>query len=163
MQTVEELDALSPEQCRSIKAKAADIQALNNRLLYDLTRLKIFPAASNFYDLVYNYNTEVHSITYMRLQRANIPKNTIRCSFTTLQNIEHSVITAFGDSENTYGGDKWAILLNPPPQVLGKGNVDDPYIWETVSTPLLECLQDSVHGSMLKCCISQDSLKLVVY
>ena len=40
MKTSEEIDSIAPEQYRSRRAKVADIQALNTRLLYDLTRLK---------------------------------------------------------------------------------------------------------------------------
>ena len=71
--------------------------------------------------------------------------------------------TAFGDSENIYGVDKWAITLSPSPQGLGQGNGSAPDIWEIISKPLLECLQDDVHGAVFKCCISQDDLKLLGY
>ena len=42
------LDRLSPEQYGSCKAKAADIQALNIRSFYDITRQKIIPVTSIF-------------------------------------------------------------------------------------------------------------------
>ena len=38
MKTVEELDDLASYQYISIKAKVADIQALNTRLFYNLTK-----------------------------------------------------------------------------------------------------------------------------
>ena len=71
--------------------------------------------------------------------------------------------TTFGYSESTYDGDKWPLPLKPHPQCLGQGNGDAPAIWEIVSTPLLDWLWDAGHGSVLKCCIPQDSLKLVGY
>ena len=40
MKTEEELDALAPEQYGIRKSKSADIQALNNRLLYYLKIIK---------------------------------------------------------------------------------------------------------------------------
>ena len=71
--------------------------------------------------------------------------------------------TTFGYSESTYDSDKWTLPLKPPPQYIGQGNVDAPVIWEIVSTPLINCLWDVRHGAGFKCCIPQDSLKLVVY
>ena len=71
--------------------------------------------------------------------------------------------TTFGYSERTYDGDKWNLTLKPPPKYLVQGNGDAPYIWEIVSTPLLDCLSDAGHGPVFKCCIPQDSLKLVGY
>ena len=93
-----ELETLTLEQYGSTKAKDAYIQDLNTRLFYDLTRLKRIAGTSTFDDLVFNYNLVVHSITSLSMQRANISKEPIMCTFTTLQNMEHSAITAFGES-----------------------------------------------------------------
>ena len=75
----------------------------------------------------------------------------------------HSVRTAFGDSNTTYGGDTWAVPLNPPPQFLVQVNGAALDIWEIVSTLLLNCLRKSGHGAAFKCCISGDTTRLVGY
>ena len=77
--------------------------------------------------------------------------------------MEHSVITAFGESTLNYGGDKWVVPLNPPPQGLGQGNGAATKIWAIFSMPLLNCLRDTGHGTVFKCCISQELLNLVGY
>ena len=102
----EELDALAPEQYRSIKSKAAYLQALNARLFCDLTRIKRVTETITFADIVSKYGLVFQRITSLSLQRSNIPKDPIICTFITLQNMEHYVRTDFGDSENIYGGDK---------------------------------------------------------
>ena len=116
MKTEEELDALAPEQYGSIKSKAAYIQALNTRLFCDLTRIIRVPETITFADIVSKYGLVFQRITSLSLQRSNIPKDPIICTFITLQNMEYYVRTDFGDSENTYGGDKWEIPLNPATQ-----------------------------------------------
>ena len=68
---------------------------------------KKIPATSIFADLVSNYDLVVHSIADLSLQRVDVLKEYILCAFTTLQNMSHSVRTAFGDSKSTYGGDTW--------------------------------------------------------
>ena len=75
--TAKYLDVLALEQYGSRKAKAADIQALNIRLLYDLTRLERIPSTSTFTDIVSNYDIVVHIISYLKLQQSNISKETI--------------------------------------------------------------------------------------
>jgi hypothetical protein len=42
-----------------------------------------------------------------------------------LQNLEHTIRTAHGDSEETYGGDLWVI----PMQGVYQGNGAGPLIW----------------------------------
>ena len=91
-------------------------------MFYDLIILKRVLGTSTFDDLVSKYDLVVHSIASLSLQRSNIPKESIVCTFDTLQNMDHSVRTDSGESSSTYGGDKWAIPLNNFPQGLGKGN-----------------------------------------
>ena len=70
----ETLDRITPEQYGSLKAKAADIQALNTRFFYDFIQQKRIPETSIFADLVSNYDLVVHSITYLSLQMVDVPK-----------------------------------------------------------------------------------------
>lgn len=114
MQRAEECEGVAPEQYGSRKHKAADIQALNTRLFYDLVRLHQTAATSKFIDLVSNYDLVVHSIASLALQRVGTPREPIFCTFTMLQDMVHHVRTAFGDSLDKYGGDLWAIPFNPP-------------------------------------------------
>ena len=116
-----------------------------------------------FTDFVSNYNILVHSIASLNLKQSNIPKETSRYTFTTLQNMSHSVRTTFGYYERTYGGNKWTLPIKPPPKYIRHGNVSAPAIWEIFITPILDCLWDAGHGAVFKCCITQDSQKLVVY
>ena len=67
MKMAEQLNNLVPEQYGSTKVNAAEIQARNTRLFYDLTRLKQVPATSTFADLVSKYDLVVHSIASLSL------------------------------------------------------------------------------------------------
>ena len=61
--TAKYIDALALKQYGSRKAKAADIQDLNIRLFYDLTRLERILSTSTFTDIVSNYDITVHIIS----------------------------------------------------------------------------------------------------
>ena len=84
------------------------------RLFYNLVRQKKATSTSVFSDLIYNYDLVVHIIASLAMQRVNVPKEQINCTFSTLQNMLHLVRTAFGDPDNTYGGDIWSIPIKPP-------------------------------------------------
>eukprot|EP00957_Ditylum_brightwellii_P201642 15326568-Ditylum_brightwellii.AAC.2 len=129
MELAEGNGGIAEEQYGSRKHKAADIQALNTRLFYDYVRLERTPATSPFIDLVSNYDLVVHSIASLALQRVGVPKALINCTFTTLQNMVHTVRTVYGNSIESYGGDLWTIPCSPPPQGLGQGNGAAPCIW----------------------------------
>eukprot|EP00957_Ditylum_brightwellii_P117234 8941121-Ditylum_brightwellii.AAC.1 len=129
MERAEKLNTIAPEQFGSRKKLSADLQALNTRLFYDYIFLERVPATSTFIDLVSNYNLVIHSIASLALQRVGMPKETIKCTFTTLQDRVHTCRTCFGDSTDSYGGDIWIILLKPPPQGLVQGNGAAPCIW----------------------------------
>eukprot|EP00957_Ditylum_brightwellii_P204348 15338837-Ditylum_brightwellii.AAC.1 len=122
MDSAERLQGVADKQYGSRKQKAADIQALNTRLYYDYVLLERTPATSTFIDLDSNYDLVAHSIASLALQWVNTPKAPIQCTFTTLQDMVHTVRTAYGDSIESYGGDLWALPCSPPPQGLGQGN-----------------------------------------
>ena len=126
MNQAEELDVIAPEQYGSQKSKASDVQFLNTCLFYYLLRYKKFASTSVFADIIYNYDLVVHSIASLSLQRVNAPKEPIHCTFSTLQKMLHLVRTVFGESENTYVGYIWEILLKPPPQGLVQVNGSAP-------------------------------------
>ena len=161
MSQAEILDGIAPEQYGSRKAKASEIQALNTRLFYDLIRQKRIPETSIFSDLVSNYDLVVHRITSLSLQRVDVPKDTTLYNFTTHKNMYHTVRTDFGDSNSTYGGDTWAVPLNPTPKGLGQGNGAAPSIWAIASTPLINYLRKEGHRGAFKCPISGDTTNLV--
>eukprot|EP00957_Ditylum_brightwellii_P140296 10690118-Ditylum_brightwellii.AAC.1 len=118
---------------------------------------------SLFIDLVSNYDLAVHNIAGFALQRIGMPKAPIFCTFTTLQDMIHSVRMSYGDSLETYGGDLWVVNTKPPPQGLGQRNSAVLCTWALVSTPLLNAIRRKGHGAVFKCMISKSSFKLVAY
>ena len=60
------------------------------------------------------------------MQRVGVPPEPIVCMFTTIQNLEHCVRTAYGDSAATFSGQMWVV----PMHGLGQGNGAGPPIGE---------------------------------
>jgi hypothetical protein len=79
--------------------------------------------------------------------------------FSTLQNFEHTIRTAYGDSEDTYGRDMWVI----PMQGLYQGNGAGPLIWVVVSSPLLDIMREEGFGTFFKTSLSAKVVRFVGY
>jgi hypothetical protein len=79
--------------------------------------------------------------------------------FSTLQNLEHTIQTAYGDSEDTYGGDMWVISMQGVYQVGGAG----PLIWAVVSSPLLDIMCEEEFGTFFKTSLSAQVIRFVGY
>jgi hypothetical protein len=72
----------------------------------------------------------------------------------TLQNMRHTIRTAFGDSELSYGGEAWILPL----QGFYQGNGAGLAIWLIVSSNLLNIMRTLHFGAYYKAAISGEVL-----
>jgi hypothetical protein len=79
--------------------------------------------------------------------------------FSMLQNLEHTICTAYGDSEETYGGDLWVI----PMQGVYQGNGVGHLIWVVVSSLLLDIMREEGFGTFFKTSISSQDIRFLGY
>jgi hypothetical protein len=79
--------------------------------------------------------------------------------FTTLQNLEHTVRTIYGDSETGYGGTLWVV----PSHGLGQGNGAGLTTWAVVSTLFLNQMRQRGFRLFYQTCISNEDLHFVGY
>ena len=90
--------------------------------------------------------------------------------FSTLQNLEHTIRTAYGDSDRSYGGDLWVVPIpglawgnknEGPMSGLGQGNGAAPAGWAVISTPVLEVMRKEGCYTVFKALVSDDEIKFV--
>ena len=149
----------APEQYGSRKGHRAIEHALNKVLTLDLLRFQKRPGALCTNDLNSCYDRIVHSVASLCLQRQGLAESEVVCMFSTLQNLRHTIRTAFGDSETSYGGDGWVVPL----QGIYQGNGAGPLIWAVVSSPLLEILRAEGCGTFFKACLDKEEIRLAGY
>eukprot|EP00978_Attheya_sp_CCMP212_P003448 scaffold7138_cov69-Attheya_sp.AAC.6 len=116
MEMAERNGTLSNEQYGSRKDHSAGIQALNHCLAFDLLRQECRNGIDTAVDLCSCYDLIVHAAASLSMQQQGVPAPAVVCMFTTLQNMVHTVRTAFGESSQMFRGDLWALPVNPPPQ-----------------------------------------------
>ena len=142
IQNGEKLGYLADEQAGSRKRLSAEKHALNKRLLLDILRVTKRPGILCANDAKSCYDRILHFAIYVSMRRAGVPKSAISCMLGILKGMRHKIRTAFGDSEETYGGEEDADQHGA-----SQGNGAGPAIWALVSSPLLEILRKNGYGA----------------
>jgi hypothetical protein len=150
---------LASEQFGSRSGHRAIEQAWNKRLSFYLVRQQRRTAALCSNDMKSCYDQVVHSVASIAMEPQNVPDTACICMFTTLQNLEHTVRTIYGNSDTGYGGTLWAV----PSHGLGQGNGAGPTLWAVVSTPLLNQMRQMGFGFFYQTCILNEELHFVGY
>jgi hypothetical protein len=170
MADAERFQTIAPEQYGSRKYHAAIDQAVNKTLACDLIWQLRIPGAFVSSDLKSCYDRIVHSMASIAMQANGVPESCAICMFTTIQNLKHTVRTAFGDSDKTYGNKVWAVPLPDwdtieleriPPHGIGQGNGAGPQIWAVVSTPVLATLRQRGFGTFFQAAITKHQINFV--
>jgi hypothetical protein len=97
---------MAKEQGGSRKNYRAVELGLNKCLTMDQLRLLKWPGILCSNDMKSCYDRIVHAVASLRLQRQGISESEVAFMFSTLQNLEHTIRTAYDNSEEPYGGDR---------------------------------------------------------
>lgn len=159
MAHAEQHHQLAEEQNGSRKKKSAIAHALNKHLSYDLMQQTKTPGALCSNDAKSCYDHILHVVASLCLQCLGLPELAIMCMFTTLQNMEHTIHTVYGDSSRKYGGHLWIV----PMQGSLQGNGAGPMLWAVVSTPVLKVMKTEGFGTYFKACLCSDEIRFMGY
>ena len=130
---------LAPEQYSRPGRKAID-QALNRRLLFDISRYQKTSIAITSCDLKSNYDRITHTPAILAAMGFGIDANPLKSMFTSIQNTQFTTRTAFGESTRTFGGLEDDFIAKP--QGMGQGNGAGPGMWTIVSSKMFHVLRD---------------------
>jgi len=151
MVAAEMYDLMANEQYGSRFYRAAIHLATNKRLIYDISRQMKQALAVCSNDAQSCYDRIVHVAAFLALRRLGVPKPMILSMLVTIQMMEHSIRTSFGDSEETYGGEEWR--LPPHSNIQGKG--DSPLTWAAISTILFLAIKEKNYGGIFRAPITK--------
>jgi hypothetical protein len=150
---------IAKEQYGSRKSHRAIDLAVNKVLTNDIFRQAKRTGAICSNDAKACYDLIGHAQASLCMQRQGVPLRAVQCLFTTLQEATHSVRTAYGDSNYTYGGSGWIKPLHG----IGQGNGGGPPIWAVISSTLLDTLRSKGTGLTMLSPISHLPLSFVGY
>jgi len=100
-----------------------------------------------------------HVVAILALRRLGIPQQAIMSMITTIQQMQHYIRTAFGESEQSYGPNP----SGPPPQGLIQGNGTAPAAWSAITAVLVDCMKGEGYGYEAWAPISQRAMTPVCF
>ena len=151
---------LAPEQYGSRHGKSSIIHALNKRLVFDWMRLSHTPGIYVANDAKGCYDRIILLVAYLTMRRMNIPHEAAKFSVSCLLEMVYRVRTAWGVSDETYGGPQWLHEFNKIPHGAGQGSGDGPPLWAGISSPLFDLMRSNGHCFHLESSITSISLVL---
>jgi hypothetical protein len=161
---------LAIEQYGSRKNLSAILHVVNKVLAFDLIRQYKTPAVLCSNDAKSCYDRIIHSVASLCFQHQGVPEAPLVCMLSTLQNMTHTIRTAYGDSTRSYGGRSWATPIQGlawgdmdvgPMSGMGQGNGAAPASWAVISSPILEIMRKRGQCTDFKAFISGEELKIV--
>jgi hypothetical protein len=157
VQRADALGLMPAEAYGSRPGHRSNVCALNKVLTYDIIRQTRIPAALCSNDAMSCYDRIVHAIASICMQRLGIAPSTCRLMFGTLQHIQHHVSTAYGTSDEHYGG------LEIPLQGIGQGNGAGPAIWLIMTIPMINLLRSKGFGFKSTTVLTGETYRFVCY
>ncbi len=151
------MNALAPEQYGSRAGLAAIFQSLNMQLFLDVMQQRKIPAAICSNDAKSCYNQIIHGFAALAALHLGVPLTAIEVMFGTIQQLQHFIQTAYGDSLQSF----WGTKSLKPIQGLGQGNGAGPAIWAIVSSPILDSVRNTGYSVKLRSSVSKSKITTV--
>jgi hypothetical protein len=96
-------------------------------------------------------------VVNLALQRLGVPKPALQSMLTVIQEMEHHIRTAFGNSKGTYGNNP----RQPPPQGILQGSKAVPAGWAAIVAVVIKAMQDEGFGYKVWTLICQRAVEIV--
>ena len=133
---------LSDEQWGGRPNRSANDAALRKRVTFDFGLVMYHSEGLFMMDAAACFDRMVPSISSIVAQKFGISKNILRSRNATISNMQRSIRTSHGASQQSYNQVEYEPILNG--EVQGKGDV--PSIWSLESQILIQAHHDMCHG-----------------
>ena len=149
---------LAAEQCGGRRNHKAVELILNTQMMDNILIIKRKPGIICSNDAKLCFNHIIHSIFAICLRRLGVHENPIKSTIETLQNLEHHVRTAFGDSKGFYKGS-----VDNPLQGIVQGYGTTSMGWISISSPLIDMMREEGFSLDLWNTLSSMALQMVCF
>ena len=150
---------LTPDNYGGRKRLQAVEVGLNQQLTYNSILARRGRAVVMSNDAKGCYDRIAHVVVSLALQRLGIPKPAIDSMIEAIQEMDHYVRTAFGDSDDSYGNNPY----KPPPSGVLQGNGAGPAGWFAIATILIEIMRAAGFGYKQWSVIRQRACHIVCF
>ncbi len=150
--------ALAKEQY-SIPGRKAIDHALNRRLLFDIQRYSKTSLAMTSCDLKSCYDRIAHTPAILAALGYGVNGKPAYSMLSTFQNCQFFTKTAYGEANQSFGGQEEGYIAKP--QGFGQGNGSGPSSWAVVSSRMFEVLHKRKLATSITTPITKQQLELV--
>jgi hypothetical protein len=157
MRAGERLTAHARDNYGSRKGLRAAEVSMNQTLTYNSIWARRGRAVVMSNDAKGCYDRIAHTVVNLALQRLGVPKPALQSMLETIQEMEHHIRTAFGDSEGSYGGND----VQPPPQGILQGSGSGPAGWASIAAVVTKAMRDQGFGYDVWSLIRQRAITIV--
>jgi hypothetical protein len=105
------------------------------------------------------YDRIAHTVVNLALQRLGVPKPALQSMIETIQEMEHHIRTAFGNSNSAYGNDP----NKPPPQGILQGSGAGQAGWASIVAVLTKTMKKEGFGYKVWTLIRQRAITLACF
>ena len=156
MKTAIRCNAVSPSQYAKQGSRSIE-GALVKVLYFDYLRINKLNGTFAAMDLMQCFDRMAHPVSSLCSQRLGVPKNIVKTMINTLTSMQHFIRTAYGDSEESYGGQDEMHPLQGAVQ--GNGAASPMFI--AISCVLLESLSYYADGFHIVTAITLTTLTII--
>jgi hypothetical protein len=103
------------------------------------------------------YDRIARTVVNLALQRLGVPKPALQSMLAVIQEMEHHIQTAFGDSKGSYGNNP----RQPPPQGIQQGSRAGPAGWAANAAVIIKSMKDEGFGYKVWMLILQRAVEIV--
>ncbi|MGL5936571.1 MAG: endonuclease/exonuclease/phosphatase family protein [Cetobacterium sp.] len=157
MRAGERLAAHARDNYGSRKGLRAAEVSMNQTLTYNSIWARRGRAVIMSNDAKGCYDRIAHTVVNLALQRLGVPKPAVQSMLTVIQEMEHHIRTAFGDSKGTYGNNS----RQPPPQGILQGSGAGPAGWAAIAAVIIKAMKDEGFGYKVWTLIRQRAVEIV--
>lgn len=147
-------DQIPEEQYARKGGKAIDA-VLHKVLVFDYLRMMRRPGICFASDLMNNYDRMSHYVGSLAMRALGVPMSAIQCLTSSIQNMQHHIRTAYGESDSFYSGSE-----DNPLQGGGQGNPASPPMWTAITIIIVRILAMYTPGTNI---VSSISLLTIVF
>ena len=148
---------LAPEQY-SIPGRKSIDHALNRRLLFDIARYQKISMAMTSCDLKSCFDRIAHTPAILAALGYGIDGKPLVSMFSTIQDSKYVTRTAYGDSDQKFGGLEEGFSAKQ--QGVGQGNGAGPPMWAIVSSKMFDVMTDRGLATKIVTPLSSSQLDL---
>jgi len=141
------------------KGKDASMQAINIRIMMDVVIQQRKNTVIRGIDYTNCFDRMAHALTSLKLRQLGHTKEAVLCRYSTVQKLEVTIRTAFGDAKIQDEFVAYIVPLDNPFQGSLQGGADSMINWGVVGSEIIHMMREMGHGMAFKVTVTDKTIR----